>query len=491
MQSQKNKTFRSIKTKLTAALVLLSLVLTSFIVFLNFYIEYKNNLTLLDHKLQQINESSVPSIASGAWNLDLSYLTEQTESIAKIQDIVEVRIFDSDNKLIVERFHESVPALVASDFKFYHYPLYHFNKALNSNEYLGKVAITATTQHIKASLISRIKIIVMAEVVKTFLITWLILLIIHFYINKNIEKIIQFTNKFDPNLTESNYLSLGRNISHRDEMDILQDAINRMIQQLVILNKEKETRISEQERKIEIQQAAAITSAKMAALGTMAGGIAHEINNPLSIIHTHAKLMEKMIDKGVTDPVVFSKYLKTINKTIDRIVSIITGLKNISRTAPDTKNDRVTLKDILVDILSLCEERFKQSEIKIICNLDESAFSLLFNCNRVQLSQVFLNLFNNSFDALEDLSEKWIKIDAKTESDGTKNWLVIYFIDSGRGIPKEIRENIFQPFYTTKEVGKGTGLGLSLIYAMIKNHNGEIFFNENYENTCFTIKLAI
>lgn len=489
MESHQNKPFLSIKTKLTVTLALSSFSFTLFIILFISYSEYHQNLTTLDQKLHQINESNVPSISLGLWNLDYPYLNEQAESIVRIEDIIEVKILLADNQIFVHSTQKETPLLNDKDFKFYEFPLYHVNKTKAGKEYLGKVVITATTQYIKSSLVSRISNIALLEIVKTFLLSCLFLITIHYLINKNIEKVLRFTNQFDPDLTKGNELDLGRSSSHRDEIDSLQFAINRMGQRLLILNQEKEIQISEQEKKIEIQQAAAITSSKMAALGIMAGGIAHEINNPLSIIHTHVEVMERMIKKSESDPVSLLKSLETINKTIDRIVGIITGLRNISRTVPDRLDDNSSLHDILGDVISMCESQLKLKRIEIICDLESPIFKTNIKCNRVQLSQVFLNLFNNSHDAIESLPIKWIKIEGSVEQGNTHNWLTVNFIDSGEGIPENIRQHLFQPFYTTKEVGKGTGLGLSLIYAMIKNHDGEIFYNENLKNTCFTIKL--
>lgn len=489
MLMQNNKAFRSIKTKLIIAVVLLSFVLTSLIIFLNVYTEYHKDISSLDQKLQQINETSIPSIASGVWNLDTPYLTVQAESIVKIDDIASVKIIDARNSVMVEKLRNQEQILLddIDDLRVYHYPLFHTNKRHGTNEYLGSVQITATTKNIKKDIYSRLKLLVLAEIIKTFLLSCFILMIIQHYINKNVDQIVEFTRKFNPLLTENNFLSLKRNATKNDELDILQDAINRMIQQLNFLHKENTKKISDQEKKIEMQQAAAITSSKMAALGEMAGGIAHEINNPLTIIHTNTKLMEKMIEKGMKDTDMFLKCTGNIVKTIDRIGNIIKGLKNISRNISTENKERVMLKTVLLETIALCEEKFKNHGISILCDLETNVFNTTISCYQVQLSQVFLNLFNNSFDAIDHHSEKWIKIEASTDN----GWLILHFIDSGKGISTEVRNKIFEPFYTTKEIGKGTGLGLSLVYGIVKNHNGDIYYEDHSGNTCFTIKLPL
>ena len=109
------------------------------------------------------------------------------------------------------------------------------------------------------------------------------------------------------------------------------------------------------------------------------------------------------------------------------------------------------------------------------------------NSLRVQMSQVFFNLLSNAFDAIEKTPSPWIEITAKKNTDK----IIIFVRDSGPGIPLEIQNKIFQPFFTTKDVGRGTGLGLSLCSKIIKLHNGDLYINSDDKNTCFVIELPI
>ena len=481
------KIFRPIKAKLLFAVLIISTVLTSLVIFLNFYIEYNSEIGSLRVKLQQINESSVPAINSAVWNVDKVYLTVLVESIVKIKDIVSVRVTDPKKRIIIERTNPETDGSSQSDLMFYEYPLHHQHYNSAKMEYIGNVEIVASTTEIKSALYNRIIYFVIAQFFKTFLLSWIILLIFHHYINKNIEQIIDFTRMFDLDSVNNKYLSIKRKSMSRDEFDILQDAINKMIEQINLLNIEKESKISEQEKKIEMQQMNAINNSKLVALGEMAGGVAHEINNPLAIIHSHTQLLERMVEKGSTNQEQFIKSTKAISTTVERIKNIVKGLKNISRDATSEKPDFVTLKTILTDVLSLCDERFKSHDIKLLCDLDHPAFSENIHCRQVQLSQVFLNLLNNSFDAIIDQKEKWIKIEAFIKNDR----LVANIIDSGGGIPKDLRQKIFLPFFTTKDIGKGTGLGLSLVHRMITDHGGDIYYNEKFSTTCFTIELPL
>lgn len=482
------KPFRPIQVKMLFAILTVSTILTSIIVFFNFYSEYNEHITGLDLQLQQIKDSSIESTVNALWNLDNDSLNLQAEGIAQIKDVVKVTILDSKNNIIVQRenFNNLTPD-DTEDLRPYNYPLNYSDPGFQGKRHLGTVEILATTKNIKNGLLKRLVFLIIAQFIKTFLLTYLILMIARYYINKNIEQIIKFTSQFDLKSANNSYLDIKRNTSTRDEIDTLQDAINQMVDRIHYLNEENQKTITEQENKIELQKMIAINSSKMAALGEMAGGIAHEINNPLTIIYAKTRILEKMIEKGISDKEFFLKSTGTIVKTVNRIGNIVRGLKNISRDASTENIENVPLLSILTDVVSLCEERFKSSRVKLIIDFENPIFTTHLNCYQIQLSQVFLNLLNNSFDAVVDLPEKWVQIEVEKND----SWIIIHVIDSGSGIPLEIQERIFQPFYTTKEIGKGTGLGLSLVHSIIQYHNGQIFCDSAYENTCFTVKLPL
>ena len=231
--------------------------------------------------------------------------------------------------------------------------------------------------------------------------------------------------------------------------------------------------------KIQLQM---IQSNKMATLGEMASGIAHEINNPLAIIKMTALQIQKNIS---SENALLRSKIERIDITVDRISKIIQGLRTFSRDGRKDPFELVSFDAMIEDILSFCNERLKHHSIKLI--IDDLNPNLVFEGRAIEISQVLLNLFNNSIDALSslDTTEKWIQISAKNNG----VYLEIKISDSGLGIPQEIQNKIFQPFFTTKEIGKGTGLGLSLSLTIIKNHFGEIFIDGQSNNTCFVLRL--
>lgn len=238
-------------------------------------------------------------------------------------------------------------------------------------------------------------------------------------------------------------------------------------------------------RQIEEAQQSAIGNAKMAALGEMAGGVAHEINNPLTVILGKATRMKKWGPHiPQEDQEKWNKDISVIVKMVERIAKIIKGLRTFSRDAELDPFALVPVQSVIEETLELCSAKFRHKEINIKLELPEEKLSL--ECRPIQISQVLLNLLNNAFDAVLESEERNILISAKSLPN---DWVEIRVTDSGKGIPDAIQSKILQPFFTTKDVGKGTGLGLSISNGIIESHKGKIFLDTEQELTSFVIQV--
>lgn len=239
--------------------------------------------------------------------------------------------------------------------------------------------------------------------------------------------------------------------------------------------------------KMEAQQQVAVQASKLASVGEMAAGMAHEINNPLSIINLTSNSMGKMLMKDPVNIPAMQNCLKDIDETVIRISKIINGLRNISRDSTHDPLDSTPIKDIFNDVLGISTERLKANQVDLKIEDPENYMAVEIMCQRVQLSQVLLNLIGNAFDAIRDCPEKWISISLS----GKNKYVFIKITDSGKGIPKEVREKMFLPFFTTKEIGKGTGLGLSISKGIIEQHGGRLYLDPSMDRTCFIIQLPM
>lgn len=239
------------------------------------------------------------------------------------------------------------------------------------------------------------------------------------------------------------------------------------------------------EKIIKDQEALLFTKSKLSALGEMAAGIAHEINNPLAIIAVSVSAVRRMAANGLQNTPRFKEVLDDVDSTVFRITKIVMGLRNISRDAANEEFQQCKLKACMEDVLSVCSEKFRGHGINLQVVMPTDIAEVEVQLLRVQFSQVLLNLLNNSFDELEKLNEKWIRVTVSLESDNIK----IVVTDSGKGIPISVQEKIFLPFFTTKEVGKGTGLGLSVSHTIIQKHGGKFYVDNNSPNTSFVVSI--
>lgn len=235
------------------------------------------------------------------------------------------------------------------------------------------------------------------------------------------------------------------------------------------------------ESELDATKAQVASSARLAALGTMAGSIAHEINNPLAIIHACASNLMRMAERGdVTPPVLFSEG-ERIRQTAKRIAKIVKNLRHISREGVTDPFEDVDVSRIVEEALELCRERFRIHSVTLTTSQIEPGLQIC--CREVQIAQVLLNLLQNAFDAVVEQEQKRVELQVNAKEGN----VIFAVIDSGRGIPKELRFRIMQPFFTTKEVGKGTGLGLSISRAIAEDHGGRLELLEHGERTCFLL----
>ncbi len=226
-----------------------------------------------------------------------------------------------------------------------------------------------------------------------------------------------------------------------------------------------------------------IAAAKMATLGEMAGGIAHEINNPLAVIQGYLARIDRHSGLPQSRPIVQDAVLN-INATIQRITKIVTGLRSFARDSGADPYETVRLDRVISDTLALSAERFKNRGISLV--VPKVPPDLFVDCRPTQISQVLLNLLNNAYDAVAGQKDKRIEL---TIADSEEE-LVLGVTDSGPGIPPEISAKILEPFFTTKPVGQGTGLGLSISKGLVESHGGTLEFRSNVGvGTHFSVRL--
>ncbi|GCE12543.1 sensor histidine kinase [Tengunoibacter tsumagoiensis] len=254
-----------------------------------------------------------------------------------------------------------------------------------------------------------------------------------------------------------------------------------------IMSDLKETSEEVRRRELELRekQEQLVQAGKLATLGELTTGVAHELNNPLNNIGLFIGNSIDLIELGMadTEPERILQELANAMQQVRKATEIISHLRTFGRAASVSREPMV-INQVIERAISLMQEQLRLRQIEV--RLEFPADDMVVIGNAIQLEQVFINLLTNARDAMSTTAHKIVTI---TCTQGAK-WVDISVRDTGPGIPEGLEQRIFDPFFTTKEVGAGTGLGLSITYGIIKEHQGTIMVeNHPGEGATFLIQL--
>ena len=249
--------------------------------------------------------------------------------------------------------------------------------------------------------------------------------------------------------------------------------------------------VDERTDSLKEKQAQLVQSGKLASIGELSAGVAHELNQPLMVIRGNTQLILRNLRKGKVSEDDLASKLEMVERNTKRMMDIINHLRIFSRQA-DSNYEPLNVNKIIEDCFLMVGEQLRLHNIEVEKHLAPDLPKVEVNAN--QLEQVFLNLITNARDAVDEsvqAKNKYINIKTGT-SDGNRNAIEILIKDNGNGITSDVVDSIFNPFFTTKEVGKGTGLGLSISYGIIEEHNGKIDVAETGpDGTTLRIELPV
>jgi len=260
------------------------------------------------------------------------------------------------------------------------------------------------------------------------------------------------------------------------------------------LSRRMVNRIAQSDKEKEMITEQVVETGKLASVGELAAGIAHEINNPVAIMVEEAGWIEDLLEeeefKEGENLSEFQRALQQIRTQGKRCKEITHKLLSFAKKT-DSRIQDVQLNDVIEELIALSAQRAKFSNVEIHSNLQENL--PIMRVSQSELQQVLLNLINNALDAMEKIGGN-LRISTRMEEDSIimGDHLLIEVADDGPGIPAANLAKIFDPFFTTKPVGKGTGLGLSICYGIIKKMGGNIEARSVIDGgTTFTVKLPL
>lgn len=385
--------------------------------------------------------------------------------------------------------------------------LYGTKDLATKEEKIGMANVGISLQNMRREIAEMTRIVVLLTVLVVAVGVLLTIFLVNIFV-KPVKRLVQATERI-----ASGDLSHMVDVTTKDEIGTLASSFNRMIISLkesrekveeynrTLENKVKERTAELEKTNRELEntlkslketQAQLIQVEKMAAVGQLAAGVAHELNNPLGGILGYSQFaLEKISQKQISqftseDSETFLHYLKDIEQQTKRCRSIIQSLLKFSRASRKEEYESTDISAILRETFAFTRHQLQKSKVTLV---EKTANSLpTINGHPSQLQQVFTNLILNAVQAMPEGGT--LTVDSNLSNDHKD--LEISFTDTGLGIPEGNRDKIFEPFFTTKKVGEGTGLGLSVSYGLIKNHGGEIkVHSKKNQGTTFTVILPV
>jgi two-component system, NtrC family, sensor kinase len=287
-----------------------------------------------------------------------------------------------------------------------------------------------------------------------------------FFFNRDVVNRLKILTEVVEKTGKGNFKQLVKPIKSKDEVGTLIQTFNEMEEQL-----------AQREGELERKNRELLQSQKLAAIGTLASGVAHELNNPLNNIYISSQVLEREIDD--TSPPNLREVVKDIRGQTLRVKGIVGDLLEFAR-GRDPEFKEIELNKLIAAAYNLLGKSINLEKISFV--LDSDPQGVLICADPEQMERVFINLFNNAVDAMSGEGDLVVKVDRGEEL------VQIKVSDSGKGMPVETAEKIFEPFFTTKD--KGTGLGLAIVFNIIKKHDGKMSIeSEKGKGTIFTITL--
>ena len=226
---------------------------------------------------------------------------------------------------------------------------------------------------------------------------------------------------------------------------------------------------------------------RIEALSHMAGGLAHEISNPLAIMHGKASDLQRLVDSGTLTDADVRETAVSLVLTAERAMKILRGLRGFGREAAKDPFEAATVEGILEGCIELQESRMERERVDLVLQIEDGLPDIW--CRETQIGQILTNLINNGYDAvvLANAEDRWIEI--KAASNG--GFVTIDVMNSGPMIEDSLKPHLMEPFFTTKEFKFGTGVGLSLSRAIAQDHGGTLILRDGTEHTCFRLTLPV
>ncbi|MBC7714061.1 MAG: HAMP domain-containing histidine kinase [Rhizobacter sp.] len=478
----------SLARKLTVASVAISastMILITGIVYL-IIVSFGN--MFLYNELNEKSEFIKKSFIEPIWTYDQYQINEVGNSLLgndKYTYISALKIQSADNELLYEKKRDNLKDKDFSAIANLPYSKSRIIKIYKGNQQIGLISLAMTNFGYIEAFRHQFIIVLVTSLLLLFALMQFVRYYFHHTLTIPMNKILAQVKQIEnENYDVCEITGLPQeleSISHALTQAAI--VIEKRNNDIKYYTNDLEELVKERTAELEGQMAKNLNTARLAAIGEMAADVAHEINNPLTVIDLHiTKLKRQEPDRNLTQETMNS--IDKIQIMIKRIVKIIKGLKSLSRDGESDPFVPFSVSSMIEDVKMLVEMKVNTHDIHFDIKISDP--NIYAEGREVQISQVLVNLIGNAVDAVMTYpGEQWINVDIVGKND-----IVEFKItDSGNGIPESIKEKVMRPFFTTKGLNKGTGLGLSISKSIIEEHGGDLIYNNVHQNTQFIFTL--
>jgi len=506
-----------INNKLSRRLLIYILLCSSFFsvcsTLLHIYVSFQDDLVALEQRFENIEKSYIPSIATSLWDFNKPLVDQQIQGIVDLPDIRLVRVITDFGK--EQQFGDvNVEAR-----KFVEYLIVY------RDNNVGKLQVYADYKDIYQQLWQQAGFTLALEFIKVFLIAFIIVLIVNKIITSHIFRITRYAQQLAADNLDTELKLLNRP-EKKDELDLLVDAINNMRiklkdeivkledaeNALLSLNGELEVKVHDRtamlaDSNTQLQQSLdnltlaqdqLVQSEKMASLGQLVAGVAHEVNTPLGICVTSITALKEKVDElnkavnsgeltksFLTDTLnLLGEYQQIIERSLDKSVGLIRSFKSVAVEQHTDPEVNINLSEHVNDVVNTVKTMFKKKKYHIDIDVDKD-FSLV--TYPIAWNQILTNfLMNSHIHGFENRDGGDISIAFTHNND----YLTLTYKDNGKGISENVKKRVFDPFVTTKRGQGGSGLGLNIVFNLVDAKLGGTIKSLDVEQgVCFKVKV--
>jgi signal transduction histidine kinase len=444
--------------RLLVRVLFFSSVITLLLTSTELYLDYSRDVGAIDQRMAEIDSGYRQSLGEGLWRLDARQLQLQVEGIYHLPDISYVELREATDRaapfLVTAGIHQP-NAPVRREFR-----IPYTNRG--AEQLLGILVVEATYDHIYHRLFDTVAVIMVSQAIKTFFVSFFILLIVHRLITRHLTAIATWLGESDLRGPQAPLRLERHQPWPPDELDDLVGAFN-----------QREADLREAERKNLDAQMQLAHANRMSTMGQLAASIAHEVNQPIGASLMNAETALRWLAASPPKLENAGQSLSRIITDSKRAADIIDRVRDLARKAP-AQREELDINEVILQVTGLTRSEISHRGVSVQTRLAKSLPNIWGD--RIQLQQVMLNLIMNAIEAMSEVNEgsRDLLISTnKAEADG----VLVAVSDSGQGLPPVDFARIFEAFYTTKS--SGLGIGLSICRSIVEAHRGRLWATPN------------